>query len=71
MSIKNNRAARLNKVMMVSTMFLGIVVIGCVIFFMSYAFSTQEAQQDNHPGTLSNGDSLMIEVSDSLLAEDL
>lgn len=70
MSVKNSRAARLNKVMMISTMFLGVVVIGCVIFFMSYAFSGQEAQQgSDEPTALGMGDSLVINVSDSLLLE--
>lgn len=70
MSVKNSRAARLNKVMMISTMFLGVVVISCVIFFMSYAFAGQEAQQGgDEPTALSMGDSLVINVSDSLLLE--
>lgn len=71
MSLKTNKAARLNKVMMASTMFLGVVVIGCVILFMSYAFDKQGTQTENTPDALTNGDSLVIEVEDSLFAEEL
>lgn len=67
MSLKTNKAARLNKIMMASTMFLGVVVIGCVILFMSYAFDKQGEQPGNQSTNMMPEDSLVIEVSDSTL----
>lgn len=67
MSLKTNKAARLNKIMMASTMFLGVVVIGCVILFMSYAFDNQGEQPGNQPTNIMSGDSIVIEVNDSTL----
>lgn len=64
--MRQNRASRFNRAMMVGMMFMGIIVIGCVFFFLYWAGSSQEvkAEQDNKAML---GDSLVLEINDSIL----
>lgn len=66
--MRQNRASRFNRAMMVGMMFMGIVVIGCVFFFLYWAGNTQTDKQEQN-ARQAVGDSLVIEVEDSLLIE--
>ena len=68
--MKPNRASRFNRAMMIGMMFMGIVVIGCVFFFLYWAGNTQKDKQQQDM-RLSSGDSITIEVSDSTLIDSL
>ncbi len=61
----NNRATRINRAMMYGTLFLGLLVIGVTFGFLYYSYDIQKQNQDIE----AVGDSLIIEVSDSLLLE--
>lgn len=63
--MRQNRASRFNRTMMVGMMFMGIVVIGCVFFFLYWAGNAQEAKQQQEQQQ-AVGDSLVIEVTDSM-----
>jgi hypothetical protein len=66
MSLRNNKAAKLNRYMMFGMFFLGIIVLGCVFGFLYLAYNGQ--------GTTDNGqtttDSLVLVVNDSTLLEE-
>lgn len=66
--MRQNRASRFNRAMMIGMMFMGIVVIGCVFFFLYWAGSSREVktQQEQMQAV---GDSLVIEVNDSIFFE--
>lgn len=64
--MRQNRASRFNRAMMVGMMFMGIVVIGCVFFFLYWAGNAQTEKQEQAERQ-SVGDSLVIEVEDSTL----
>ena len=49
---------------------MGVIVIGCVFFFLYWAGSKQ-ADRLNQSGQQAAGDSLIIEVEDSALIESL
>lgn len=66
--MRQNRASRFNRAMMVGMMFMGIVVIGCVFFFLYWAGNTQTDKQEQN-ARQAVGDSLVIEIEDSLLIE--
>ena len=66
--MRPNRASRFNRAMMIGMMFMGIVVIGCVFFFLYWAGNAQTEKQEQE-GHMSVGDSLVIEVEDSMLVE--
>lgn len=63
--MKQNRASRFNRNMMVGMMFMGIVVIGCVFFFLYWAGNAQTERQEQEARE-AVGDSLVIEVCDSV-----
>lgn len=65
MSLKNNKAARLNRYMMFGTLFLGILVIGCVFGFLYLAYNGQQTTDNGQLTT----DSLVLVVNDSTLLE--
>lgn len=68
MSLRNNKAARLNRYMMFGTFFLGILVLGCVFAFlyMSYNSSSVGANPKTGEGV---ADSILLIVNDSTLLE--
>ena len=67
MSLKNNKAARLNRYMMFGTLFLGILVIGCVFVFLYMAFNNPFVEQPQEEGA---ADSIVLIVNDSTLLEE-
>ena len=71
MSLRNNKAARLNRVMMFGTFFLGIIVLGCVFGFLylSYDKSGIDPGQPSTNGQAA--DSIILVVSDSTVMNDL
>jgi hypothetical protein len=64
MSLKNNKAARLNRYMMFGTLFLGILVLGCVFAFLYLSYNIPP--EDETPQT-STADSIILVVNDSTL----
>ena len=71
MSLRNNKATRLNRYMMFGTLFLGILVLGCVFGFLYFALFNKESnpfvQQPQQEGM---ADSIMLIVNDSTLLEE-
>lgn len=69
MSLRNNKATRLNRYMMFGMFFLGIIVLGCVFAFLYLSFNktdnpfVQQPQNDDMP------DSIVFIVNDSTLLE--
>ena len=69
MSLRNNKATRLNRYMMFGMFFLGIIVLGCVFAFLYLSFNktdnpfVQQPQGDDVP------DSIIFIVNDSTLME--
>ncbi len=61
----NNRATRFNRAMMYGTLVLGLLVIGVTFGFLYYSYDIQKQKND----ATAVGDSLLIEVEDSLLLE--
>ena len=68
MSLKNNKAARLNRYMMFGTLFLGILVIGCVFAFLYMAYNGGGENQGT--GNEAQEDSIVFIVNDSTLLEE-
>lgn len=68
--MRPNKASRFNRAMMVGMLFMGIVVIGCVFFFLYWAGNAQKDREQQEQ-RLTTGDSLRIEISDSLLIDSL
>ena len=62
MSLRNNKATKLNRYMMFGTLFLGILVIGCVYLAYNGQQPTDNGQQTT--------DSLVLVVNDSTLLEE-
>lgn len=72
MSLRNNKAAQLNRYMMFGMFFLGIVVLGCVFAFLYMSTSKEDnpfapKQTEETAGAQ---DSVLITVNDSTLLED-
>ena len=66
MSLKNNRAAKLNRYMMFGMFFLGIIVLGCVFAFLYLSFNKTDnpfVQQSEDEGVT---DSIVLIVNDSV-----
>lgn len=63
--MRQSRASRFNRTMMIGMMFMGIVVIGCVFFFLYWAGNAQTEKQEME-NRQAVGDSLVVEVCDSL-----
>lgn len=70
MSLKNNKAARLNRYMMFGTLFLGILVIGCVFAFLYLAFDKTNNPFVGQPQEEGAADSIVFIVNDSTLLEE-
>lgn len=66
MSLRNNKATKLNRYMMFGTLFLGILVIGCVFGFLYLAYNGQQPMDNGQQTT----DSLVLVVNDSTLLEE-
>ena len=56
--------------MMFGIIIMGVIVIGCVFFFLYWA-GNKQTEQLNQSGQQAVGDSLVIEVEDSALIETL
>lgn len=69
MSLRNNRAVKLNRYMMFGMFFLGVIVLGCVFAFlyMSYNPSSLGGGQEEASGVT---DSILFIVNDSTLLEE-
>ncbi len=68
MSLRNNKAARLNRYMMFGTFFLGILVLGCVFAFLYMAYQPS-SDGGNQEGEERTADSILLIVNDSTLLE--
>ena len=68
MSLRNNKATKLNRYMMFGMFFLGIIVLGSVFAFLylSYNPSTFGSGQEKASGVT---DSIVLIVNDSTLME--
>lgn len=70
MSLRNNKATRLNRYMMFGTLFLGILVIGCVFGFLYLAFNKGNNPSVQQPQEEGAADSIVFIVNDSTLLEE-
>ena len=68
MSLRNNKAARLNRYMMFGTFFLGILVRGCVFAFLYMAYQPS-SDGEHQEGENRTADSILLIVNDSTLLE--
>ena len=64
----SRKADKFNRTVMLSMMFMAVVVIGCVFFFLYWAGNAYD-QKEEQSSLKSEGDSLVIEVSDSTFFE--
>lgn len=69
MSLKNNKAARLNRYMMFGTLFLGVLVIGCVFAFLYLSYNKVNNPLVGQPQEEEVTDSIVLVVNDSTLLE--
>lgn len=70
MSLRNNKATRLNRYMMFGTLLLGILVLGCVFAFLYLSFNRSDnpfVQQPKEDETAT--DSIVLIVNDTTLLE--
>ena len=70
MSLRNTRAAKLNRYMMFGMFFLGIIVLGCVFAFLYLSYNrtdTPFVQQPQEEGAAT--DSIVLLVNDTTLVE--
>lgn len=73
MSLRNNKATRLNRYMMFGTLLLGILVLGCVFAFLYLSFNKTDnpfVQQPNTEEEATAVDSIVFIVNDSTLLEE-
>ena len=70
MSLRNNKATRLNRYMMFGTLFLGILVLGCVFGFLYLAYNKGTNSSVQQPQEEGMADSIMFIVNDSTLLEE-
>ena len=70
MSLRNNKATRLNRYMMFGTLFLGILVIGCVFGFLYLSFNKESNPFVQQPQEEGAADSIVLIVNDSTLLEE-
>lgn len=70
MSMRKNKAARLNRYMMFGTFFLGIIVLGCVFAFLYLSFNKSDNPFVQQPAGGPPADSIVFIVSDSTLLEE-
>lgn len=72
MSLRNNKAAKLNRYMMFGMFFLGIIVLGCVFGFMYLSFNKEDnplKQQQDAESVTDSMATIIVEVADSALLE--
>ncbi len=71
MSLRNNKATRLNRYMMFGTLLLGILVLGCVFIFLYLSFNQEGTPfaQPSPQGDTPVQDSIVFIVNDSTLLE--
>lgn len=69
MSLRNNKAARLNRYMMFGTLFLGILVLGCVFAFLYLSYNKTDNPFVEQPKEEGAVDSIVLIVNDSTLLE--
>lgn len=70
MSLRNNRAAKLNRYMMFGMFFLGIIVLGCIFAFLYLSYNRTDnpfVQQPQEEGITT--DSIVLLVNDTTLVE--
>ncbi len=73
MSLRNNKATRLNRYMMFGTLFLGVIVLGCVFAFLYLSYNKTDnpfVQQPNTEDEATAVDSIVFIVNDSTLLEE-
>ena len=66
MSLRNNRAAKLNRYMMFGMFFLGIIVLGCVFAFLYLSFNKTDNPFVQQPEGEGVTDSIVLIVNDSV-----
>lgn len=71
MSLRNNRATRLNRYMMFGMFFLGIIVLGCVFAFLYLSFNKTDNPFVQQPQNSDVPDSIIFIVNDSTLLDSL
>ena len=69
MSLRNNKAARLNRYMMFGTLFLGILVLGCVFAFLYLSYNKTDNPFVEQPEEEGAADSIVLIVNDSTFLE--
>lgn len=69
MSLRNNKAAKLNRYMMFGMFFLGIIVLGCVFAFLYMAYKPPVEGQGARGEEQGTTDSILLIVNDSTLVE--
>lgn len=69
MSLRNNKAAKLNRYMMFGMFFLGIIVLGCVFAFLYMAYNHPVEGQGAKGEEQGATDSILLIVNDSTLVE--
>lgn len=67
--MRQNKASRFNRTMMWGTMFLGIMLLGCVFFFLYWAGNAQQEKKELNERQ-AEGDSLVIEVKDGTMIQN-
>ena len=70
MSMRKNKAARLNRYLMFGTFFLGIIVLGCVFAFLYLSFNRDANPLVGQPSGGQAADSILFVVSDSTLLDE-
>lgn len=69
MSLRNNRAAKLNRYMMFGMFFLGIIVLGCVFAFLYLSYNRTDNPFVQQPQEERVTDSIVLLVNDTTLVE--
>lgn len=67
MSLRNNRAAKLNRYMMFGMFFLGIIVLGCVFAFLYLSYNRTDNPFVQQPQEEGVTDSIVLLVNDTTL----
>ena len=70
MSLRNNKATRLNRYMMFGMFFLAIIVLGCVFAFLYLSFNKTDNPFVGQPSEGEPQDSIVLIVSDSTLLNE-
>lgn len=69
MSLRNNRATKLNRYMMFGMFFLGIIVLGCAFGFFYFSYNKTDNPFVQQPQEEGMTDSIILLVNDSTLVE--